>query len=172
MRLLVCTQAVDKDERALGFFHRWLEEMAHSFTRIEVVCLKEGRHSLPGNVQIHSLGKETGRSRLKYVLHFYRYAWTLRHEYDAVFVHMNQEYVLMGGLFWRLLGKRIILWRNHKMGNRLTDIACRLADVVCYTSPEAFVARLPHAVRMPIGIDTTQFRLAANPPAFDTVLLF
>lgn len=180
MRVLVCTQAVDKEDRALGFFHRWLEEMAHAFTRVEVICLKEGQHALPGNIAVHSLGKPhsaeatqgAGRrlSQLKYVANFYRHAWRLRREYDAVFVHMNQEYVLMGGLFWRVLGKRVVMWRNHKMGNRLTDVACMLAHEICYTSPESYVAQKPHAHQMPIGIDTALFRLPAKPASPDTVL--
>jgi glycosyltransferase involved in cell wall biosynthesis len=170
MRLLVCTQAVDQDDRVLGFFHRWLEEFSRSFERVEVVCLKEGRHALPQNVHVHSLGKESGPSRLKYVRRFFYLVWTLRRQYDAVFVHMNQEYVLMGGLLWRLLGKRVIMWRNHKKGNLLTDIACMLAHDVCYTSPESYVAHKPRAHKMPIGIDTEQFHLSAAPAPFDTVL--
>lgn len=170
MRVLVCTQAVDKDDRVLGFFHRWIEELARHVDRVEVICLVEGKHALPENVGVHSLGKESGRSRAKYILRFFRHVWSLRGEYDAVFVHMNQEYVLMGGLLWRSWGKRIVLWRNHKMGTRFTDLACRLADIVCHTSPDAYVARLAHARRMPIGIDTARFRLPAKPAPFDTVL--
>lgn len=170
MRLLVCTQAVDLDDRALGFFHRWLEEMAKHFQSVEVICLKEGRHSLPANVRVHSLGKENGAARISYLWRFYRYAFGLRRSYDAVFVHMNQEYVLLAGVFWMILKKRVVLWRNHKMGNVLTDIAARLSDAVCYTSPESYTAQEPHAVRMPIGIDTGFFRLPAKPAPFDTVL--
>lgn len=170
MRLLVCTQAVDLDDRALGFFHRWLEEMARQFESVEVICLREGRHSLPANVRVHSLGKEGGASRLKYVGRFYRYAFALRREYDAVFVHMNQEYALMGGALWKLFKKRVALWRNHKMGSLFTDIACWLSDAVCYTSPEAYVAKKPRSLQMPIGIDTARFRLSAKPAPFDSVL--
>lgn len=170
MRILVCTQAVDSEERALGFFVRWLEEFSHHFKSIEVICLKEGRHELPSQVRVHSLGKEEGRSLVKYIARFYRYAWRLRREYDAVFVHMNQEYVLMGALLWRMLGKRVIMWRNHKKGNLFTDIAARLAHAVCYTSPDAHVAKQSHAHRMPIGIDTAQFRLSVQPAPFDTIL--
>ena len=170
MRVLVCTQAVDQDDRALGFFHRWLEEFAKTFDAIEVICLKEGRHVLPQNVRVHSLGKEGGRSRLKYVWRFFYLIWTLRDEYDVVFVHMNQEYVLMGGIIWRLLGKRVVMWRNHKKGNMLTDIACMLATDVCYTSPESYVSTKSRSLQMPIGIDTEQFHLSSAPAPFDTVL--
>jgi glycosyltransferase involved in cell wall biosynthesis len=160
MRLLIITQAVDLDDPVLGFFHGWIQEFSTRFEIIHIVCLRAGRHDLPENVTVHSLGKETGPSRLKYILLFYRYIWSLRKEYDAVFVHMNEEYVLLGGKIWWLMGKRVVLWRNHKKGSLLTRVACMLARTVCYTSPEAFVAHYKNAVRMPIGIDTAQFAFA------------
>lgn len=60
MRLLVVTQAVDKQDPVLGFFHRWLEEFAKHADQLIVICLREGTHSLPSNVRIYSLGKENG----------------------------------------------------------------------------------------------------------------
>ncbi|QQG37898.1 MAG: glycosyltransferase family 4 protein [Candidatus Kaiserbacteria bacterium] len=157
MRLLILTQAVDRDDPVLGFFHRWIEEFSKKYEKVNVICLGEGRHQLPVNVAVHSLGKERGVSRIEYVLAFYRYIWTLRNEYDAVFVHMNQEYVLLGSLLWLLWGKRVVLWRNHRMGSLLTRIAGALAHVVCFTSPAAYVAHFPRSRRMPIGIDTERF---------------
>ena len=168
MRLLICTQAVDRSDPVLGFFHQWLQEFARHFEQIHVVCLKEGEHDLPSNVFVHSLGKPAfakasagkegrGMSRIKYVWNFYRYTWSLRNEYDAVFVHMNQEYVLLGGKLWWIFRKRVVLWRNHKKGSILTRLADLLSHVVCHTSPEAYVAGFKNAVRMPIGIDTNLF---------------
>src|SRR3989344_3692203 len=57
MRLLICTQAADQDDPVLGFFHEWIAGLAKQFESVEVVCLKEGRHALPANVSVHSLGK-------------------------------------------------------------------------------------------------------------------
>jgi glycosyltransferase involved in cell wall biosynthesis len=171
MNLLVVTQAVDQDDLALGFFHRWIEDLASRFESIEVICLKEGKHALPANVRVHSLGKEHGtRSRLAYAIRFKLLAWRLRSRYDAVFVHMNEEYVLIAGPLWKLLGKRVVLWRNHKMGSFATRVAVALADAVCYTSPESFTARSPKARRMPVGIDTEQFKPAEVQPSSDTLL--
>src|SRR6185436_17302826 len=113
MKLLITTQAIDQDDPVLAFFHRWVEEFAKNAEHVHVVCLKEGRHELPKNVTIHTLGKEDGRSRLKYIWRFYKYIWTLRHDYDVVFVHMNPEYLVLAGRLWRMLGKRIGLWYIH-----------------------------------------------------------
>jgi glycosyltransferase involved in cell wall biosynthesis len=171
MKLLVLTQAVDTDDPVLGFMHRWIEEISKKYDHVEVVCLKEGKHDLPENVTVHSLGKEGGRSRIKYVMRFYRYIFSLRNNYDAVFVHMNQEYVLLGGLFWMLRHKPVVLWRNHKLGLFSTHLAVRLARTVCYTSPSAYIARFKNSVQMPIGIDTQKFS-APSTPAGDRSILF
>lgn len=167
MRLLVVTQAVDTEDRALGFFHEWLKMLAQG-RDLEVVCLKEGAHALPANVRVHSLGKERGVSRLGYLFNFYRRVFSLR--YDAVFVHMNEEYVLLAGWWWRLAGKKVVLWRNHKKGSWRTALAAHLTTAVCYTSPEAFVAGYRNAVSMPVGIDTDFFAPPAVPVSGNSVL--
>jgi len=168
MTLLILTQAVNIDDPVLGFFHRWLEEFAKHFERIEVICLYEGRHALPENVSVHSLGKEKGPSRLKYVFRFYRYIFSLH--YDAVFSHMNEEYILLGGPIWRLLGKKVVLERNFRTGSWMTPIAARIANVVDYTSPDSFTARFSNAVQTPVGIDTNFFSPAETLPAPGSIL--
>lgn len=174
VRLLICTQAIDLDDPVLGFFCHWVEEISKHSESVVVICLKEGRHNFPENVTIHSLGKEALKpktyhlkpvAKLQYVIRFYRLMWKLRKEYDAVFVHMNQEYVLLGGKLWGLWGKRVVLWRNHKKGSFLTRLAGRYSHTVCYTSESAYVASFKNAVRMPIGIDTDFFKpnISSNP---------
>ncbi|MBI4093741.1 glycosyltransferase family 4 protein [Candidatus Kaiserbacteria bacterium] len=158
MKALVLTQAVDKDDPVLGFFHGWLQEFARHFEHIEVVCLKEGSHSLPSNVRIHSLGKERGASRLTYAWRFYRYTWSLRHEYDVIFVHMNQEYVLLGGKLWWILRKPVYLWRNHYAGGWMTDIAAMFCKKVFCTSKYSYTAKYRKTVLMPVGVDMNVFK--------------
>jgi glycosyltransferase involved in cell wall biosynthesis len=171
MRLLIVTQAVNRQDPVLGFFHGWIAHLAPEVSFVHVICLKEGMHALPPNTAVHSLGKEKrAASKIVYSWRFLLLAWRLRKEYDAVFVHMNEEYVLIGGLVWRLWGKRVVLWRNHKMGSIRTRIAGLLAHTACHTSPEAYVARFSNARIMPIGIDTHTFRPSATLAPSDTVL--
>lgn len=157
MRLLIYTQAVDQNDPILGFFHRWVEEFAKHFEHIHVVCLKEGVHSLPENVTVHSLGKESGESRLKYVVHFYKHLFSLRGKYGAVFAHMNPHYILLGGLYWKVLGVPIFFWRNHAKMNLMTRVTAYFAKEIFYTSPFACTARYAHAYQMPVGIDMNLF---------------
>ncbi len=164
MRLLLYTQIVDSTDPILGFFHRWIEVLAARVEHITVVCLKEGEHTLPANVQVLSLGKERGASRIAYVWRFYAYLYRLRGTYDAVFVHMNQEYVLMGAPLWKLGGTPLYLWRNHYAGSLLTYLASYFCTKVFYTSRASFTAQFPHAVRMPVGVDLARFSVLDPAP--------
>src|SRR3989344_3937656 len=99
MKILIVTQKVDKNDPVLGFFHRWIEEFAKHYESLVVICLEKGEYHLPQNVKILSLGKEERISKVRYIVHFYKYIWQERKNYDAVFVHMNQEYIILGWKF-------------------------------------------------------------------------
>lgn len=159
MKLLITTQAVDKNDPILGFFHGWLTEFSKHFEHIHVICLREGKHTLPPNVSVYSLGKEHTENKFSYVWKFYAHVRKIRSEYDAVFVHMNPHYILLYGLMWRIFGKDIYFWRNHARMNVMTRLAAPFARRVFYTSPFACTARYVHGVQMPVGIDTNVFAL-------------
>lgn len=157
MRLLILTQKVDQNDDVLGFFHRWIAEFAKHAEQVTVVALGVGEYHLPANVRVFSLGKEHGVSLIGYLLNFYRIIWRERKTYGTVFVHMNQEYVLLGGLLWKILGKKITMWRNHFVGNFLTNIAATLSDKIFCTSEHSYTARYKKTSIMPVGIDTGTF---------------
>lgn len=158
MKLLIVTQTVDEKDPVLGFFVRWIEEFAQRVESIEVVCLYRGVYHLPANVKVHSLGKEQRiTSRATYTLRFLLLSWRLRREYDAVFVHMNQEYLLIAGWLWKLFNKRMYLWRNHYAGSWLTGVAVLFCQKVFCTSRHSYTARYVKSVLMPVGVDTERF---------------
>ena len=157
MRILFITQKIDKRDAVLGFVHGWLHAFSRCFEKITAVCLEKGEYDLPTNVEVFSLGKEKKVSRLGYLLNFYKIIWRERKKYDAVFVHMNPEYVILGWLFWKLSGKKVVLWYNHTFGDWRARVAFLLADTICHTSPYAFSAGRKESVRMPAGVDTDLF---------------
>jgi glycosyltransferase involved in cell wall biosynthesis len=157
MKLLIVTQTVDSTDPVLGFFVRWLQEFAQHVEHVHVICLKEGQYTLPTNVSVHSLGKEKGVSRLGYVGNFYRNIWQLRHDYDAVFVHMNPEYVVLGGVFWRVLRKRVALWYTHKSVTLCLRIAALFAHTIFTASKESFRLSTKKVQVMGHGIDIDFF---------------
>ena len=158
MKLLIVTQTVDRNDDLLGAFHRWIARFAEVFESVEVICLRKGDFSLPKNVAVHSLGKEERRSRWQYLYRFFRYVIALRSRYDAVFVHMNPEYVVLAGLLWRLMGKTIFLWYAHKRGGPLRKAALLLAHRVVSVSKESFVeSDSPKFIPVGHGVDPDVF---------------
>ena len=171
MRLLIVTQAVDTDDPVLGFFVRWIEEFSKHVERIEIICLKEGKHdALTANVRVHSLGKEKNpprfARRLMYATRFKLLVWRLRHDYDAVFVHMNPEYIVLGGAFWRMSGKRIVLWYTHRAVNLKLRIAVAFAHVIVTAAPESLRIRSAKVHVLGHGVDTAQFLPSEGMSAF------
>jgi glycosyltransferase involved in cell wall biosynthesis len=171
MKLLFVTQKIDERDPVLGFVVGWLSTIVRHFEVVSVVCLRRGEAKLPLGVKVYSLGKEHGVSRTVYIYRFFRLIASLRSQYDGVFVHMNPEYVILGGLFWRLLGKKVVFWYNHTFGDWRANLAMRLSDVICHTSPYSFSARTAKSVRMPAGIDTSVFRPKDIPRTTDILYL-
>lgn len=156
MRLLILTQKIDINDDVLGFFHRWVEEFAKHCEKVIVICLQKGEYNLPENVKVLSLGKPA--NRIKYLYRFYKYIWQERKNYDAVFVHMNPEYVVLGGLLWKLLGKKIGLWYAHGSAPFTLRIAEKLAHIIFTSTKSGF--RLPSKKVNVVGqgIDSAAFQ--------------
>ena len=161
MRLLIITQKVDLNDDILGFMHGWLAEFAKYCQSLIVICLWQGQYDLPSNVKVLGLGKEGGKSKIKYLKRFYKYIWQERKNYDYVWVHMNPEYVVLGGILWRLWGKKIGLWYAHRRVSLILRIANRLAHVVFASTASGF--RLPSRKLNIVGqgVDVDKFKLPA-----------
>lgn len=157
MKILIVTQKVDQNDDILGFFHRWIAEFAKHFEQVTVIALGVGEYNLPNNVRVFSLGKECGVSRFGYIFNFYRLIWRERKNYDTVFVHMNPVYVILGGLLWRSLGKKIGLWYTHKNVDMKLRIAVKISHIIFTASEKSF--RLPNKKVLVTGhgIDVTQW---------------
>lgn len=153
MKLLICTQKVDKDDPILGFFHRWIEEFAKHCEHIVVIANGVGEYNLPKNVEIYSLGKEKNSSRVIKIFRFVRFSYRLRKEYDAVFVHMIPEFVIAGGVIWRFFKKQVSLWYVHGTVSLRLQAAVFLAHKVFTTSPESCRVKSRKVQSMGHGID-------------------
>ncbi len=158
MKLLIVTQKIDQNDQVLGFFISWLNEFAKYSKKVNVLCLEKSSFSLPDNVIVRSLGKDSGQTKLRQLYNFYRAIFALRKEYDSVFVHMNPIWVVVGGLFWRAWSKRIGLWYTHKSVTLKLRVAEKLASVIFTASAESFRISSPKVVVTGHGIDTDIFK--------------
>lgn len=154
MKLLICTQAVDIEDSDLGFFVRWIQEFAKHCEKITVVCLREGKYELPHNVEVVVLGKT---SRILQTVRLWRLCISHRHDYDAVFVHMNPEYIVAVGFLWRLMRKHIALWYTHKSVTLRLRVAVAFAESIFTASKESFRLQSRKVHVMGHGIDTDFF---------------
>lgn len=165
LRVLMITQKVDQDDDLLGFTHTWVRALAGRVAHLHVLALSVGRHDLPGNVTLHSMGKERGAGRLRRFLNFTHVVapLVLQRQVDVVFVHMVPLYAILAAPWARLACVPVTLWFTHKSVNWKLRLAHGLVDRVVTASPESF--RLPSrkVVITGHGIDTDLFKPVEGP---------
>ncbi len=174
MKLLIVTQKMDQNDDLLGFMHAWVNEFARHCLKVTVICLEQGLLDLPSNVSVLELGKSKVRKSIKskvlrriyYIINFYKFIWKERANYDVVFVHMNFEYLLLGGVWWRLIGKKISLWYAHGHVPLLLYPVLWLSHIVFTSTRSGFRIASPKVHVIGQGIDTEKFKVQ-NPKSKD-----
>lgn len=109
VKLLFITQKIHQNDDDLAFVILWIKEFLRQGVDVKVVCLQKG--DFDDSFPVYSLGKEKGLGKIKRIMNFYKYIFTL--DYNRVFVHMNPEYVTLGGWYWFLKRSPIYLWYTH-----------------------------------------------------------
>lgn len=155
--LLIVTQKVDSHDQLLGFFIPWLKRFTRYFGTVTVLCLEKGEYDLPDSVRVISLGKDRKHSKFRQLLNFYRLTYSLRRDYDAVLVHMNPIWIVLGAWWWHLFGKGVSLWYTHKAVTWKLRLSERWADRIFTASAESFRIASPKVTVTGHGIDTDVF---------------
>ena len=168
--LLIITQKVDENDQLLGFFIDWIRRFSEKFEKVIILCLEKGEFKLPENVEVISLGKDRGAGKLKILFNFYSLLSTRRNDYDAVFVHMNPIWVVLGWPYWRLRGKKVFFWYTHKAITLKLRLAEKFANKVFTASKESFRLPSKKVIVTGHGIDADFFR-PTNNPSFDRLRL-
>lgn len=166
MNLLMFNLAVDDEHVTLAFGLRWIEELAKRFDHIDVVTMYEGKHQLPPNVKVWSVGRERGYPKWFRVLRFY---WLLarvwRERRPAVaFAHMIPLFsVFFAPVAW-LTGCPSILWYAHGATPRALRLAHRLVDRVVTSTQQGFRIRSDKLSVIGQGIDLDLFSYKRRTP--------
>ncbi len=158
MRLLIITQAVDQNDDVMGFFHRWILNIAEHVEHLDVIANSVGSHSLPSNVSVYSLGKEHGYGKLRRYILFYSHLVRVIPRIHGVFVHMCPEYVAAlypVNIFFR---KPIVMWYAHVAVSPLAKWASGKVMKILTPSKESFVFESDKVVSTGHGIDTEWFK--------------
>ncbi len=155
--LLIITQKVDLDDANLAFFHEWLKEFAARVEILYVVAASVGRHELPGNVRVFSLGKEAGRGRIRRYLRFYSFLFRILPKVTSVFVHMIPAWVVMIWPFAFYSRKKVYLWYTHKSVTPSLRLAEKMTSSIFTASPESCRLVSKKVIVTGHGIDTDYF---------------
>jgi len=157
MKLLIITQKVDLDDDNLAFFHSWIKKFTEGGDGVVVITQYEGRHSLPANTKVCSLGKEKGFSKVRQLINFYRILFKNIGKVDRVFVHMIPMWVVFGSPIFKIFGKRSYLWYTHKSVTTSLKFAEKIVDQIFTASGESFRLPSKKLVVTGHGIDTDFF---------------
>lgn len=109
IKLLFITQKINQNDDDLAFVILWIKEFIRQGVSVHVISLEKG--DFDGSFPVYSLGKEGGASKLVRIFRFLKLIFRLK--YDRVFVHMNPEYVTLGGWYWFFRGIPTYLWYTH-----------------------------------------------------------
>ena len=159
MKLLIITQKIDIDDDILGFFHRWVEKFAENLDKVYVICLWEGKHNLPRNVQVYSLGKEKGYSRIRQLWRLEKFVFRNIRAADGIFIHMCPIYAIAVCPLAKIFRKKMILWYVHKSLNYKLKLAEKCVDKIFTASERS--SRLKDRRKIKVvghGIDIERFK--------------
>lgn len=164
MNLLMFNLAVDAEHVTLAFGLRWIEELAKRFDHIDVVTMYEGKHQLPPNVKVWSVGRKQGSPKWLRALRFYSAVIQVlrQRRIDVVFTHMIPVFAV---LFWPIrviTGLRNVLWYAHGAIPKMLKLAHHLADWVVSSTPQGFRLSSNKVSFIGQGIDAVRFRAAVR----------
>lgn len=108
-KLLFITQKIHSNDDDLAFVILWIEEFIRQGLDVQVICLEKG--DFDDSFPVYSLGKEKGAGKIKRIIAFLKLIIKLK--YDKVFIHMNPEYMTLGGWYWFFKKIPTYLWYTH-----------------------------------------------------------
>ena len=162
MKLLIITQKIDLDDSNLSFFHTWVEKFAENLDKVYVVCLSQGRYNLPKNVEVYSLGKEKGYSKIRKFLRLQKFVFRNIRNIDGIFIHMCPIYAIAAYPLAKIFRKKIILWYAHGYVGFLLKLAEKCVDKIVSSSIKGCGIKSKKIKILGQGIDTENFMPKQN----------
>lgn len=167
MRWLMVVRKLDANDDRQGFVLRWIEALAARLDHLDLICQETHDPSLPANVSVTSLGKESGASRAAQAARYVGAVRRLAPQVDGVFCHMIPRYVWLAAPWARRHGKPLLLWYTHRAVSGELRLAAAFATRILTAAPGSFPLPGPKVRVMGHGIQSDLFTPAAEqaPPA-------
>ncbi len=166
MKVLVITQKIDKNDDILGFFYGWLNELAKKIDKIYVLALEVKNADLAKNIEVYSLRRENGNSKLRRFLKFNQALLNLSQnkKIDIIFIHMCPEYAILAWPYAKLKNIPIVMWYAHGHTNMKLRIAHLLVDKIVTPSSESFRIKSGKVAITGHGINVQKFSSQSGIP--------
>lgn len=170
MKLVIITQAADRDDPNLGAFYYWFRLLADRADAVTIIARHAGPQDFPPHVSVYTFGREDGsthpvRAKIGRIIKFWELCAAHCADADAIFFHQIPEFVIAAAPFF--LGKKVrtALWYAHGAVSWRLALAERLVNTVFTSSAAGF--RLPSKKVMYLGqaINTDLFSLRPKAPA-------
>lgn len=136
MRLLIVTQAVDREDPNLGAFYYWFELFARHAESVVILAGRVGADDLPANVELYEFGGKSRLGKIGRLGRFWRLWWRHGRSADAILFHQIPEFVIAASPFLIRRKQIVALWYAHGNVSWRLRLAERLADHI-FTSSEA-----------------------------------
>lgn len=132
MKLLYITHKIHEEDDDLAFATLWIDEFIRQGFEVTAVCYE--KRVFDDRFPVISFGKERGVGYFGALLKLWKIILTTPH--DAVFVHMNPNWLAAGAPLWLLKGTPMYLWYTHYTmppslwiaGHVATRMFCATAD--------------------------------------------
>jgi glycosyltransferase involved in cell wall biosynthesis len=157
MKLLIITQKIDLLDSNLSFFHKWVEKFAENLDKVYVICLWEGKHNLPQNTHVYSLGKEKGYSKIREFLRLQKFVFRNIKNVDGIFIHMCPIYAIAVYPLAKIFRKKVILWYAHGYAGFLLKLCAKCVDKIVSSSAKGCRIKSKKIEILGQGIDTENF---------------
>ncbi len=160
MRLLILNLAVDDRHRALGFTVGWINQIAATAERVDVITHWRGPADLAPNVFVQSLGAEERVAKLARVWRLLRAVNRVLRAgpVDCCFAHMAPQFAVLAYPQLRLANVPIVTWYAHwhaSVGLRLSRL---VSDAIVTSLTTSYPLKLTSQVHViGQGIDTNVF---------------
>ena len=174
MRLLLINFAMDEGSPVLAWQQSVAARLAARCERVVVMTEVIGRCELPANVEIHRVPRllmtPVRVLGAKWLMNLPVWRWCAQHRVDAVFVHMNSDWVYRLAPCWRHFNLPVLLWYAHGTVTDRLHKSHAHASCVVTSSAEGFRIPSPKVRVIGQGIDTGLFTPAASRPDTATIV--